>query len=67
MPKMKSNSGAKKRFKITRTGKVKRSRAGRRHILTSKSRTRKRNLRGNALVDDSQTHQIKAMLPYGKD
>jgi large subunit ribosomal protein L35 len=66
MPKMKSNSGAKKRFSLTGTGKVKRSQAGRRHILTSKSKTRKRNLRGNALVDDSQEHQIKAMLPYGR-
>ena len=65
MPKMKSNSGAKKRFKMTGTGKVKRGKAGRRHLLTGKAKTRKRNLRGNALVDKTQEHQIKAMLPYG--
>ncbi len=65
MPKMKSNSGAKKRFSFTGTGKVKRGKAGRRHLLTGKSKTRKRNLRGNALVDETQVHQIKAMLPYG--
>ncbi len=66
MPKMKSNSGAKKRFSITATGRVKRAKAGRRHILTSKSSTRKRNLRGAAYVDETQEHQIKAMLPYGR-
>jgi large subunit ribosomal protein L35 len=66
MPKMKSNSGAKKRFKLTGTGRVKRNRAYKRHILTKKSSTQKRNLRRSALVDDTQEHQIKAMLPYAK-
>jgi large subunit ribosomal protein L35 len=65
MPKMKSNSGAKKRFSFTGTGKVKRGKAGARHLLTGKSKTRKRNLRGTGLVDETQVHQIKAMLPYG--
>lgn len=65
MPKMKSNSGAKKRFALTGTGKVKRGKAGRRHLLTGKSKTRKRNLRGNGIVDHTQEHQVKAMLPYG--
>jgi large subunit ribosomal protein L35 len=66
MPKMKSNSGAKKRFKLTGTGRVKRNKAYRRHILTKKTTTQKRNLRGGALVDKTQEHQIKAMLPYAK-
>jgi large subunit ribosomal protein L35 len=66
MPKMKSNSGAKKRFRITGTGKVKRNKAYKRHILTKKTRKQKRGLRGSALVDKTQEHQIKAMLPYDK-
>jgi large subunit ribosomal protein L35 len=66
MPKMKSNSGAKKRFKITGSGKIKRNRAYKRHILTKKSSTQKRGLRKAALVDKTQEHQIRAMLPYAK-
>ena len=66
MPKMKTNSGAKKRFSLTGTGKVKRNSAYRRHILTKKTRTQKRRLRKKALVDKTQTHQIKAMMPYAK-
>jgi large subunit ribosomal protein L35 len=66
MPKMKSNSGAKKRFKLTGTGRVKRNKAYRRHILTKKSATQKRRLRSRSLVDKTQEHQIKAMLPYAK-
>jgi large subunit ribosomal protein L35 len=65
MPKMKSNSGAKKRFTFTGTGKAKRPGVGKRHNLSSKSTKQKRNLRGNRLVDETQQHQIKAMLPYG--
>ena len=65
MPKMKSNSGAKKRFSFTGTGKVKRNKAYRRHILTKKSSKQKAGLRKHALVDKTQEHQIKAMLPYG--
>ncbi len=64
MPKMKSNSGAKKRFSLTGTGKVKRNKAYRRHILTKKSPKQKAGLRGTAIVDKTQAHQIKAMLPY---
>jgi len=66
MPKMKSNSGAKKRFKLTGTGRVKRNKAYRRHILTKKTTKQKRGLRKSALVDKTQEHQIKAMLPYSK-
>ena len=53
MPKMKVVSGAKKRFRVTASGELKRKRAYRRHILTSKNRKRKRLLRRSALVDAS--------------
>jgi len=66
MPKMKSRSGAKKRFKFTGTGKIKRNSAYKRHILTKKTRTQKRKLRKGGLVDKTQEHQIRAMLPYAK-
>ena len=66
MPKMKSNSGAKKRFRMTGTGKIKRNKAYLRHILTKKTSTQKRGLRKSALVDKTQEHQIRAMLPYAK-
>jgi large subunit ribosomal protein L35 len=64
MPKMKSKSGAKKRFRATGSGKILRGQKGKRHILTKKSQKRKRQLRGMALVDQTQEHQIRAMLPY---
>ena len=62
MPKMKSRSGAKKRFKRTGTGKIKRSTAYRSHILTSKSRKRKRKLRGPHLVSVADERNVKTML-----
>ena len=66
MPKMKSRSGAKKRFKVTGTGKIKRNKAYRRHILTKKTTTQKRKLRKAGLVHETQEHQVRAMLPYSK-
>jgi len=65
MPKMKSNSGAKKRFRQTARGHFKRNKAGKSHILTKKTTKRKRNLRHGTMVHESQEHQIRAMLPYG--
>ncbi len=62
MPKMKSRSGAKKRFRMTGTGKVKRSHAYRSHILTSKSRKRKRNLRRGVIVSEADQQAVKRML-----
>lgn len=62
MPKMKSRSNVKKRFKTTATGKVKRSKAFASHILTKKSRKRKRNLRKDTLVHSGQADKIRAML-----
>ena len=64
MPKMKTKRGAAKRFKVTGSGRVKRSRAFRRHILTSKSRKRKRQLRRGAMVSDADQKAIKKLLPY---
>lgn len=58
MPKMKTNSGAKKRFKLTGSGEIKRKKANRRHILTSKSRKRKRSLRAGALVHPSDANNV---------
>jgi large subunit ribosomal protein L35 len=66
MPKVKSNSGAKKRFKFTSSGKIKRKKAYRSHILTKKSPKRKRNLRSATLVDDANAQQIRSLLPYAK-
>jgi large subunit ribosomal protein L35 len=64
MPKMKSKSGAKKRFRKTGTGKWKRNKKGKRHILTKKTTKRKRKLRKSTLVADCQEHQMERMLPY---
>ena len=66
MPKMKSKSGAKKRFRTTGTGKFKRGAKGRRHLLTHKSTKRKRRLRKPVYVDKAQDHQVYAMLPYAR-
>jgi large subunit ribosomal protein L35 len=66
MPKMKSKSGAKKRFRVTGTGKFKRGTKGRRHLLTHKSTKRKRHLRSPSLVDQAQHHQVQAMLPHAR-
>lgn len=63
MPKMKSNSSAKKRFKITGSGKVKRKQAFHNHILTKKETKRKRSLAKFALVSDQDMNNVKFMLP----
>jgi len=65
MPKMKTKSGAAKRFRVRGSGGIKRSRAFLRHILTSKSTKRKRHLRGTTTVHASDVRAIKSMLPYG--
>lgn len=62
MPKMKGKSGAKKRFKLTATGKIKRVKAYRSHILTKKSTKRKRNLRTSTLVDPVDVKRIKKII-----
>lgn len=64
MPKLKTHKGAAKRFKKTGTGKVVRQHAFARHILTSKSRSRKRKLGQSVVADDTNQPALKAMLPY---
>ena len=62
MPKMKTNSGAKKRFHITGTGKIKRKHAYKNHILTKKSKKRKRALGHFVLVTNSDLNNVKRLL-----
>jgi len=62
MPKMKTNAGAKKRFKLTGTGKIKRKHAFKSHILTKKSTKRKRNLTQSGLVNKADENNIKLLL-----
>ena len=62
MPKMKTNSGATKRFSLTGTGKIKRKHAFKSHILTKKSTKRKRNLTYGALVHKTDLKNVKLML-----
>ena len=64
MPKLKTKSGAAKRFKKLASGKFKRSNANLRHILTKKSTKRKRHLRGTVMTNASDKNALKAMLPY---
>jgi large subunit ribosomal protein L35 len=65
MPKLKTKKGVRKRFKLTKTGKIKRAQAGKSHILTKKSRKRKRKLVHSALVDKTFEKKVKKALPYG--
>ena len=64
MPKLKTNRAAAKRFTMTGTGKLKRQKAGKQHILTKKTRKNKRNLRKAEMVDKSNVLNMKKMLPY---
>jgi large subunit ribosomal protein L35 len=64
MPKIKTHRGAAKRFSLTGTGRVKRSKAYASHILTTKTRKRKRNLRKPAILDKTDERQIKRLIPY---
>ena len=64
MPKIKTHSGAKKRFNLTKNGKVKRAHAFKSHILNKKSTKRKRNLRKTEVADVTNQKQIKRLIPY---
>jgi large subunit ribosomal protein L35 len=64
MPKLKTHTGAAKRFKKTATGKIKRSKAFKRHILTSKASKRKRQLDSETLVSDADAPKVRRMIPY---
>ena len=65
MPKMKTNSSAKKRFKVTGSGKVKRNHAYHSHILTKKSNKRKKKLVKSTIVDKTDEARVKRMLAIG--
>ena len=64
MPKMKTKSGAKKRFKVRGSGSIKRSMAYKRHILTKKTTKNKRQLRGTAEIHPTNMVSVRSMLPY---
>ena len=64
MPKMRTSRSAAKRFKVTGTGKLKRAKAYKSHILTKKSTKRKRNLRQAAITDATNVKNMKKILPY---
>ena len=64
MPKMKTHRGAAKRFRATGSGKLKRSKAYKRHILTKKSANTKRNLRKSAIMSKGDPSRIARLLPY---
>ncbi len=64
MPKIKTHSGAKKRFSVTKNGKLKRAHVGRRHILNKKSTKRLRHLRKEGFADKTNVAQVKRLIPY---
>ncbi len=64
MPKLKTHSGAKKRFSLTKNGKVKRWHANKSHILTKKTTKRKRGLRQGTYADKTNVAAIKLLIPY---
>ena len=64
MPKIKTHSGAKKRFKLSKNGKVIRAHANKSHILNKKTTKRKRGLRQTALTDKTNVAAVKRMIPY---
>ncbi len=64
MPKIKTHSGAKKRFKISKNGKVIRAHANKRHILNKKTTKRKRGLRQTVVTDKTNVAQVKRLIPY---
>jgi large subunit ribosomal protein L35 len=64
MPKLKTHKGASKRFKKTGTGKVVRGHAFSRHILTSKTRSRKRKLKHDVVADPTDQAKLRRMIPY---
>lgn len=64
MPKLKSNSGALKRFKVTATGKIKKKKPNHSHLLTHKSRKRKRQLKKADYLTGGDIKQVRRLLPY---
>ncbi|MDE3015674.1 MAG: 50S ribosomal protein L35 [Pseudomonadota bacterium] len=65
MPKLKTKSGCKKRFRFTATGKVKTPQAGKRHGMRKRTNRFIRNARGSTMMDDADVHRIVQYMPYG--
>jgi large subunit ribosomal protein L35 len=66
MPKLKTKSSAKKRFKLTASGKIKAGQTGKRHGMIKRSNEQIRNLRGTRVLSDSETQRIKRWMPYSQ-
>ena len=66
MPKLKTKSGAKKRFRFTASGKVRTGQAGKRHGMIKRSNEQIRSLRGTTVLDASETKRVERWMPYGK-
>ena len=64
MPKLKTNKSVQKRIRVTKSGKFKKMRAGKRHLLQGKSAKRKRHLRAGDLVSSAMEKQLRRLLPY---
>jgi len=64
MPKMKTHKSSAKRFKVSSSGKIIRSKAYKSHILTKKTAKRKRNLRKDTMVSSAEVKKVKVLLPY---
>jgi len=64
MPKMKTHRGSAKRFRVSKSGKILRSKAYKSHILTKKTSKRKRNLRKSTTVSGADVKKVKVLLPY---
>jgi len=64
VPKLKTNKSAAKRFRITGSGKIKRTKAYRQHILSTKSKKRKRHLRQSTTVSAAESKNIRLLIPY---
>jgi large subunit ribosomal protein L35 len=65
MPKMKTNRAAAKRFRVSGSGRIRRSKSGLNHGMQEKSRKRLRRLRKNDMVDKAMANRVKILLPYG--
>ena len=66
MPKLKTKSSAKKRFRFTASGKVKRSQAGKRHGMIKRTNAQIRRLRGTTIMSDADTKIVKSYMPYNR-
>ena len=66
MPKLKTKSSAKKRFRLTASGKIRAGQAGKRHGMIKRTNEQIRNLRGTTVLDDSETRRVKRWMPYSQ-